>query len=466
MKILIRLFFFCLTNAFASFGFSQLRQTTKPDFRNFYGIVWSGTPHTNLAYAKQMGYDYVFYQKGMELDSLSNGLHFYLETPEYFLYEGIIDTKKVYSAKEKSFYEEYCSLKYSNDSFPFNIATGWQWQPETNKFRALLDFQQQKIISWAIHGILTFVKSIEARNPKFHFGGYAWDEPRLAGDFWSVSDGKGVPVSLTKWNGGDYGFIRNAKNIIHNYPTYTYGHVEFYKQLYKVTRLKFYNARFISEPYNLYEGWIKVVKNLSYAKEITPDILSQEGPGTGFVDDDRIYASRLIKKENVYCTTPDVFDEENNRIVMAKAAINGAGFGWFGRFGGTGNMPDFKNIKEVPPRLKLIRMISNWENRNGTFLSARRWNGSVYQSKNAFASADVISALQPGTKRLFVVFLTLQGSLTISGKQKVVGIFRTDDLFIENNNGEDDFNVTQSSIKPRNTNCLNKGYIVQLNQTF
>ena len=37
-----------------------------PDYRNFYGISWRGTPHENLAYARQMKYDYGFYQYGME----------------------------------------------------------------------------------------------------------------------------------------------------------------------------------------------------------------------------------------------------------------------------------------------------------------------------------------------------------------------------------------------------------------
>ncbi|MHC5720042.1 MAG: hypothetical protein ACYTX0_50420, partial [Nostoc sp.] len=65
---------------FSFFGFvqSELKQTSY--YQNFYGICWRGNAHENLAYAKQMKYGYVFYQKGMELDSLSNGLYFFLET--------------------------------------------------------------------------------------------------------------------------------------------------------------------------------------------------------------------------------------------------------------------------------------------------------------------------------------------------------------------------------------------------
>ncbi|MFZ4724763.1 MAG: hypothetical protein ACOYMD_04890, partial [Paludibacter sp.] len=36
------------------------------EYRNFYGICWDENPHQNLVYARQMGYEYVFYQPGME----------------------------------------------------------------------------------------------------------------------------------------------------------------------------------------------------------------------------------------------------------------------------------------------------------------------------------------------------------------------------------------------------------------
>src|ERR1700748_2785988 len=96
-----------------------------PDYRNFYGICWRGNPHENLLYARQMKYQYVFYQKGMELDSLSNGLYFYLETPEYLTYNRVIDTAKTYSDKEKKFYLSHCALKDSSYQIPNGLAYGW-----------------------------------------------------------------------------------------------------------------------------------------------------------------------------------------------------------------------------------------------------------------------------------------------------------------------------------------------------
>jgi hypothetical protein len=66
-------------------------QIIEPDYRNFYGIVWVGNNDDNLAYAKQMGYDYVFYHPGMADHANADSLKFYLETPQYDCYEREID---------------------------------------------------------------------------------------------------------------------------------------------------------------------------------------------------------------------------------------------------------------------------------------------------------------------------------------------------------------------------------------
>jgi hypothetical protein len=111
------------------------------DYRNFYGIVWRGTAHENLQYAKQMRYDYVFYQKDMEKDSLSNGLYFYLESPEYLLYNRAVNTTKKYKNEDIQFYSKYCVLKDDSLVFPKNLATGWFFNDST--FSAELDFQKK-----------------------------------------------------------------------------------------------------------------------------------------------------------------------------------------------------------------------------------------------------------------------------------------------------------------------------------
>lgn len=437
---------------------SSEKHSRKPEFRNFYGIAWNGTPHENLAFAKQMGYDYVFYQKGMEKDSLSNGLYFYIETPEYSVYKRQIDTKKTYSPEEIRFAETHFALMNNSKSFPNNIARGWFMSDHT--FTPQLDLQQQKVISWAIDSILEYVESIESVNSDFKFGGFAWDVPQPAGDFWDTIQKPGRQITLEFWTGGDYGI--KHPDVTHEYPTYSDGRIEFYKQLYQSTRSKFPGAKFMMEPYCIYDDWINVVGHRADAREVTPDLLSQERFGTEFVDDERIFDSGLISRENVASTTPDRFGEADNRLFAAKAAVNGAWFSWYGRFGGTGDMPGFKSIREVPARLKLIRVLANWENLNQTPMKERSWDGTVYKSPNAFASPDVIAIKQPETEKLFVVFLTENGKVEIPKGKKVVSIYQTDDLFIENGDTAKDVVIKSNVLMIKELQCLEKGYIVKV----
>lgn len=446
---------FCIITAFKpSESYSQKTSATiNPDYKNFYGVSWRGTPHENLAYAKQMNYDYVFYQPGMENDPLSNGLHFYIETPEYLIYNRAIDTTRKYSQSEKNFYERNFAIADDKERFPKNLATGWEFN--THTFTPILDFQQKRVVDWAIDSILKLVNKIETRNANFKFGGFAWDVPQLSGDFWKSRK----QSTLAAFTGGDFG--RKNKNITHDYPSYTNGHGIFYKKLFEQVRAKYPTARFIIEPYKIYEEWIGPIQGIPFAKEIMPDIILQEGPSTDFIDDARIFDSGLISKDNIGCSTPNKFGEAENRLLAAKAAINGALFTWYGRFGGTGDMPNYKSIREVPARLKLIRELTNWENLNGVPLANRKWDGNVYKSDNAFVSQDLISVTQPRTKKVFFVFLTKAGALTIPNGKKITAILKTDDLFVESGSGMDDFDIHDNIIKPKDA-ALNQGYIMEL----
>jgi hypothetical protein len=429
---------------------------TKPDYRNFYGISWRSNPHENLTYAKQMKYDYVFYQKGMENDTLSNGMYFYLETPEYFTYDINLDVNKKYSDKEISFYENYCTLKNSSNPFPYNIATGWFFTKTT--FNPILDFQQQKVISYSIDSIINLIKKIVTQNPNFHFGGLAWDVPNLSGDFWNSIQPPGNQITLKTWTGGDFG-IENL-HVKHDYSTYSEGHVQYYKQIYSRIRHQYPNAKFIMEPYYIYEDWISQIMNRPDAKLIMPDLLSQEGPGTEFVNDSRIYANSLITKDRVASTTPNMFSEEDNRTVAAQAAINGAWFSWYGRFGGTGDMPDYQSISEVPPRLKLIRVLPNYENINQTPLKQRTWDGTTYKSGNAYASPKAIGVLQPGTSKYFMVLMASDGEIPIPVDKTIKSISRTNNLFLETGDGSADLIIKDGRAKLNGSFGINKAYIL------
>ncbi|WP_285009797.1 hypothetical protein [Pedobacter faecalis] len=430
-----------------------LAQQRVVDYRNFYGVCWRGGIEENLAYARQMGYTHVFYQKGMEDNPLSKGLYFYIESPEYTVYQRIIDKTRRYSKEDRDFYENYCRIKFSRKPFPNNLATGWFF--DSNRFSAELDFQKQSVVNWAVTRILQEVKDIQSKNPEFRFAGFAWDVPQLSGDFWSGP--RSNSGQQLKNSDVIFGNSSDAKNRFINYES---GRFYFYELLFSKARSTFPGARFIMEPYRIYEDWLKPIISHPRVKEIMPDVLCQEAKGLDFIDDIRIYDNGLISRERVMSTTPNVYDERDNRLLAAKAAINGAWFSWYGRFGGTGDMPNYKSIREVPARLKLIRLLTAWENLNHVKLKDRYWDGYKYYSTHAIVSEDLIAIAQPNSKKIFVVFLTMKGQYSVQSKNRVT-VFSTSDLFIEER-VVPDLKPHNGVLKPR-LNLLGKGLILQVN---
>ena len=438
--------------------------TDLPEYRNFFGVSWNGAANLseNLAYAKQMGYGYVFYMKGMESDPLSDNLYFFIESPDYAVFSRYVDASKSYNSTDMDFYSNYCSLK-SNDPFPNNLATGWFANPTT--FSVVLDYQQKKVVDWVVSKILTQVKAIESVNPKFHFGGYAWDVPDLVGDFWPKYRGTDAvsPTTLKYWTGGDFGLVSGTN--VHDYPTRSDGAAEFYKALFSATKIKYPNFKTIMEPYSIYDQWISKVKDRADAKLIMPDILAQENREVTFLDDSRVYTTYgtapLIDKEHVASTAPANFTEPANRINAAKLAMNKSWFNYFGRTGGTGDMPTYGSMKDVPARLKLIRVLPNWENINSTPITSRIWNGLVYKSPNAYASDSAISVIQPKTGKQFIVFLKSTAVVDLPAGKSVKSISLTDGLFREATDAKADFVITSDNkIKPLGSAVLEGCYIV------
>lgn len=160
-------------------------------------------------------------------------------------------------------------------------------------------------------------------------------------------------------------------------------------------------------------------------------MVCSEGGGTDFVEDPRNYESGLYKKNQVSSSTPTVYDELNARKIAAAAAVNGAWTHWYGRPGATGNMPDYKTIRDVPPRLKLAKAIPVWENINNTPLSERKWDGKTYSSPTAFMDKNGLGALQPQTEKFFFVFNSDKAKVPIPAGYDISAIYFTDGHFRE-----------------------------------
>lgn len=440
-------------------------QNIPSDYRNFYGIVWVGNNDDNLAYARQMGYDYVFYRYGMEKHPDSDSLKFYLESPQFNCYQHIIDRSTTYTEKKKESISRFAALKDASLPFPENLARGWFFTPA--KFAAEPDFQQQAVIDFLVDSILNKVASIERKEKGFEFGGFAWDVPQLTGDFWDTIqtyEGKrlGSQVTLKYWTG--YDGSDKHPDVTHEYKTHSDGRAAFYKTLWKKTRQKYPDARFMVEPWHPYNEYIKHIEKRTDVMELLPDLIVQEKGGIDFATDKNIENSihnGWIDYTRLGSTSPNIFKEEDNRKVAGTAASLGSVFSWFGRFGGTGDMPAYQSIREVPARLQLVRVIPNWENLHRTPLAERTWDGETYASPKAFISKDIIYAIQPRTNKLFVVFLKANVSVEIPDSHLFANVYGTNNIFRENSDTSSDIRINGNKITLTNASNIEKGYILK-----
>ncbi|MDO5570538.1 MAG: hypothetical protein Q4F97_03620 [Bacteroidales bacterium] len=434
------------------------RKNKDSDFRNFYGITWNGKASDNLKFAKQMGYDYIFYSYGMENETEAHDIYFYLESPEYMTYTRKVDRRKAYTKEEQEKISEFCALKDASLPFPDNLASGWT--TESQSFTVLPDFQQQKVIDVVVEKIIERIKEIERPNKNFLFGGIAWDVPQLEGDFYDKAQALGgKQITLSFWRGEDSGDI--CPGTVHDYNTYSDGRAMFYKTLYKRVKDLYPNAKFMVEPWHIYNDWIEDMQKRNDAKELMPDLVLQEGPWTDFVTDNKNFSSGLVDYNNIGCTTPNVYSEEKNREIAAMAAVHGAIFGWFGRFGGTGEMPAYKNVFDVPAWLLLVRAICGWENKNKTPLNKRKWVDGIYSSPTAYISDDVIYAKQPNTDRIFVVFNKSNSKAPFYLFKKGMKVFSSDNMLIENGVSTDDVLISNNIITLVNENKIGKAFIIK-----
>ena len=450
---------------------------TPDDYRNFYGICWRGSAQDNIDYARQMGYTHVVYQWGMENCKNVDGLKYFLETPESGTFSRTVDIRKTYTPEQIKEFETNLALKSIDKPFPQNIATGWFGPPYY--LSGILDFQQKRIITRTIDRIMEQIDRMAKRAPNFKFAGIAWDVPQAEGDFWSERKGapmnNGGQVTIKYWTGSDSA-VRHPETV-HDYPTHKLGHYEFYRQLFERCRKeKNPDSRFIVEPYVPYEGWIRDVENdllktkgLEETKKYLPDMVCSEGSGFKFFDDPRTTASGLYKKNQISSSTPNVYDEPSARKIAANAAINGGWTHWYGRPGATGNMPDYKSIRDVPARLKLAKMVALWENINNTPLSQRKWDGHVYSSPTAYMDKHGLGALQPQTNKFFFVCNTDKAKIPVPAGYEITAIYFTDSLFREFTNNEmnsfkpsmnkEFFKVENGVISPKGVSVTGQGFI-------
>lgn len=443
-------------------------QSDKPnsltdDYLNFYLIAWYGNYRDHLAYARNMGHSHVYYKAGMEKDSLSKNMKFYIGAPEYHFYKREVDTRKEYSDEEKEFLSKFAALKDSSASFPNNLARAWFKTP--NIFCIEPDYQQQKVIDYLVNHTLQWIDTLEDNEFNFKFAGFLWDVPQLTGDFWDTIQtyqgiNLGSQITLKYWTGRDAGSL--YPGTYHNYPTYSDGKAAYYKQLFTRVREKYPNMKVFMEPYKIYESYISQIEQRPDFKELLPDILAQEKAGIEFITDKRIYKNNLIDKKNVLSTTPDVYNEKTLREIAGESAYDGRYFGWYGRWGGTGDAPNYQNIWEVPPRLLLIRAIPVWENLNETPVVMRKWDKEVYSSPTAYFSKELIMGVHPETKAVYIVFNNPEAIVQLpSWFSHDVLVYRTNGILEQEKSICNDLSISNKTVSLKNRSYTGKCFILK-----
>jgi hypothetical protein len=436
--------------------------------KNIFGIAWRGEAADNLKFAKQMGYHNIVHRPGMHNLADARDINFMIEKPENLMYGHLGVTLAIryattYTAAQKNTYAEYYSLKNTTHPFPDNIANGWFNFNSLNKptqFATVADWQQQRVVDLAL--LLTKQKVQEFEKPEkgFLFGGLAWDEGRLAGDFKSDSaafkQGKNTSVSLAFWTGGDSSRVHPGTT--HEFEVQSDGKAAFYKGL-KTQFKELYPGRkliYFWEPYNINTENLHVVLARPDRDELLEDLmLSSESSSTAtitsFADDATLFASGVIKRDWVGSSQPNEHGFDKIKMIVGKAGIHGSWFGWFGRF--NGDVDRIDHIYQVPNWHQLARVIPSWDNLCGVPLNERTYNGSEYRSSNSCMSDKVLYSRQHKTNKLFVVFMDPTASIPLKPGDQVLSVKRVNNFFIETTDAASELNISDNMISLATTSA-------------
>lgn len=457
-------------------------------WKNYYGIAWDDTPARHIKYAKQMGYDYIAIKNGFSGDSYKRepnigGLKFFFIDPITYLPVLESHARHVlvdggYQQREKDWYERNMIWK-STDPFPWNLASGY-FQGGPGRYNVEWDWQQQRVIDEVVDKVMALVGTYEDTTLPFTFAGILIDVPSLRGEFnyWDSDAGVARYTELSRWTGSD-SCLAQHPGATHNYPTYREGKAAYLKRLASKMKERFPRAQWVLQPWRIQSAtsmdeWVDGIRNRADKGELTPDMLSQEGAGVDFVDNASNFSSGInITKDRMENTQHTDITESENRLIAAKAGVNGAWYNWFGSFMAAGVSPDFQSIIDVYPRLKLIRAIPNWDNLNGIPLANRSWDGSIYQSAKggtiqSHISSQVMYSRHWKSGKMFAVFHSTGGVIRLDASETVTSMQHVDGYFFESGDASGDLSVVGNEIRLKPSVTIEpqgKGYILTLNSS-
>ena len=231
-------------------------------WKNNYGIAWRDTAINGCKYAKQVGYDYLalrIYDSPSKYQTYADcsGLKFFMVDPQHwamnsFGYSTNIDTTKTYTQAQIDFYNKNMTWK-STTAFPNNLASGWFSGINGAIFAPVWDLQQQAVINMLVDKEMTLFRNY--RDAGIPFAGFMIDIAKLTGDFNYWDGTKNIQSDLSHWMGVDAGLLHSG--ITHEYTTYSEGHAAYYKKLTSTMLQEFPDAKWVLEPWVLYNVQVR-----------------------------------------------------------------------------------------------------------------------------------------------------------------------------------------------------------------
>ena len=400
----------CLMLFLPSVSFSQ---GNNPDnYKNFFNISSDDVSTSTARYARQMGYDYISFKlTGATIDyspAVFSGLKFYISNydeytkppnPSWWNGELVYANVGSYTAEQIQWLEDYYIWRSATHTSTVNrLAYGGV--VTSTKAKPMFCYQSPIVRQYLLDSLASVLRSrLDDRND-IGFAGWIYDEAKIRGAFgtWSGSAvTQSVLTALTP-NGTDSCV---APSHIHDYGSYTDSRVEMWSKLRDTMKREYGNyTKMIAEPTRFYRTtnpeWSEYIYSASQharKSELVMDLYMQEADDLNFLQDQNIYSSGMCDSFAVVGNTQHSEHGHNvNKLIASACGTTGAWYNWFLTYTASGavseSTPDFTQIIEVYPRLKLIRSVPNWDNLNGVGTSNRNYDGNVYRSTHTALSGN------------------------------------------------------------------------------
>lgn len=351
-----------------------------------YGIVWTGTPSNICNAAKNLRHRTMAVTGNPSNYSSSTFTNIdymcadtVLNAPAYYSPGGMADkmvyvnglvggTGAPYSAARRAWMEQRYTWK-NNNAFPSNLATGFhQGSGASLAFEGIPNLQNKWVADQTITDMIAWARAFDNSNPyNFHFAGLMWDTPRIHGD-WETNTNVLVYLGdlADHYNGTDNAYPHGT--VTNDFATWELGGEYWYKEVIRRFNIEFGTGTWaiVNEPYRMWHAtahnqWYYGASSRAEAEKFIPEMTCNESSDFDWITNHGTTTGSLnmngtsVPRRVLGTTEPNSYSEDIDRRFASYCMYYGHWFTWYGRYGGTGNMPSYMSVGSVPPRLIINR---------------------------------------------------------------------------------------------------------------